>query len=79
MICGSVIRRKTISLRVCFEGNLLLAAHCAEKKKKTLLKIFFFKNASETKEKSTTVRVNVDWLKEVKAEVVHRLAELSTK
>lgn len=77
MICGSVVRRKTISLRVCFEGNPLLAAHCAEKKN-TLLKIFFFKNASETKEKSTTVRVNVDWLKEVKAEVVHRLAELST-
>lgn len=78
MICGSVIRRKTISLHVCFEGNPLLAAYCAEEKK-ALLKIFFFKNASEAKDKSTTVRVNVDWLKEVKAEVVHRLAEPSTK
>lgn len=53
--------------------------HTVQRKKKALLKIFFFKNASETKDKSTTVRVNVDWLKEVKAEVVHRLAEPSTK
>lgn len=78
MICGSVIRRKTISC-VCVLRETRYWQHTVQRKKKALLKIFFFKNAGETKEKSTTVGVNVDWLKEVKVEVVHRLAELSTK